>query len=195
MTTAKDPIDILNRRNAEVAKIRGYVDLTEEAKNRKIEEVTQRANAEYQEAIEANRQEIADRLERTKKAVFRVPVSVHSTDAAEAQIHAAFRSAYNEVYSATVASEGPQQVQEELERILQQAERTGDKLLATATYHRGIDLGAQSVVDAYLSTRPAESRKWDSYTQAHQEANESSSIEGLLGRGLMARAFSSEAAG
>jgi hypothetical protein len=51
---ATDPMDILNRRNAEVAKIRGYADLTDEAKNRKIEEVTQKANAEYQEANEAS---------------------------------------------------------------------------------------------------------------------------------------------
>jgi hypothetical protein len=50
-------------------------------------------------------------------------------------------------------------------------------------------------VDAYLSTRPSENRKWESYTQAYQEANQADSFEGLLGRGLMARAFSSEAAG
>ena len=31
---AKDPTEILNQRNAEVAKIRGFADLTEEAKNR-----------------------------------------------------------------------------------------------------------------------------------------------------------------
>jgi hypothetical protein len=186
-------MEILNQRNAEVAKIRGYADLTEEAKNRRIEEVTQRANAEYQEAIEANEREMADRLERTKRAVFRVPVSATATDAEEAQIYAAFRSAYHDVHSATVSLETPEQAQEELERILQQAERTGDKLLATAAYHRAIDLGAQEIVDAYLASRPQENRKWASYTEAHQEASQSRSIEGLLGRGLMARAFSSEA--
>nr|MDQ3318355.1 hypothetical protein [Actinomycetota bacterium] len=69
------------------------------------------------------------------------------------------------------------------------------KLLATATYHRAIDLGAQGVVDAYLSTRPVASKAWESYTEAHQEANQADSFEGLLGRGMMARAFSSEAAG
>jgi hypothetical protein len=88
---ATDPVEILNRRNAEVAQVRGFADLTDEAKSRKIEEVTQKANAEYQEAIEANRQEIADRLQRTKKAVFRIPVSYGATDAEEAQIHAAYR--------------------------------------------------------------------------------------------------------
>jgi hypothetical protein len=188
---AKDPMDILTHRNAEVAQIRGYVDLTEEAKGRKIEEVTQRADAEYQEAIEANRQEIADRLEKTKKAVFRVPVSATATDAEEVQIHAAYRGVFNEVTSAT-AGIGPQEAHEKLESLLELAERSGDKMLALAIYHRGIDLGAQGIVDSYLSSRPTESRKWDSYTEAAQEAEQANGFEGLLGRSLMTRAFAPE---
>ena len=46
---------------------------------------------------------------------------------------------------------------------------------------------------AARASRPQENRKWASYTQAYQEASQSRSIEGLLGRGLMERAFSSEA--
>jgi hypothetical protein len=193
MTT--DPTEILNRRNAEVAKIRGYVDLTEEAKNKRIAEVTARARAEYAEAREAGERERAERRERTKKAVFRVPVSATATDAEEAQIHAAFRSAYNDVYSSTASPESQGQAEEELQRLLQQAERTGDKLLARAAYHRGIDLGLQSVVDAYLEQRPAEDKAWESYTTASREARESRGVEGLLERSLADRAFSSEAAG
>ena len=45
MTT--DPVEILNRRNTEVAQIRGYADLTEDAKNRHIAEVNERAQQEY----------------------------------------------------------------------------------------------------------------------------------------------------
>ncbi len=193
MTT--DPTEILTRRNAEVAEIRGYVDLTEEAKNKRIAEVSERARAEYAEARETGARERGERLERSQRAVFRVPVSATATDAEEAQIHAAFRSAYNDVYSSTLSPESPEQAQEDLERLLQQAERTGDKLLARATYHRAIDLGVQSVVDAYLSTRPAEGKSWESYTTAHQEARESQGLGGLLERSLADRAFSSEAAG
>jgi hypothetical protein len=36
---ATDPVEILNRRNAEVAQFCGILDLTEEAKNRRIAEV------------------------------------------------------------------------------------------------------------------------------------------------------------
>ncbi len=192
---ATDPTEILNQRNAEVAKIRGFADLTEEAKNQRIADVNERARAAYAEASEAGARERAERLERTQKAVFRIPVSATATDAEAAQIYAAFRGAYDAVYSATAASEGPEQAQEKLSGVLQQAERTGDKLLATATYHRAIDLGAQGIVDTYLSTRPAASRAWKSYTEAHQEANQADGFEGLLGRGLLARAFGSEAGG
>jgi hypothetical protein len=193
---ATDPVEILNRRNAEVAKIRGYVDLTEEAKNRKIAEVNERARAEYVEASEAAEKERTERLEKAKAAVYRVPIPYAATEAEEAQIHAAFRAAYNDVYLTTTVFEGdPAQAEEEIQRLLQQAERTGDKLLARAAYHRAIDLGVQSVVDAYLSARPQEERAWNSYTEAYQEASQSRSIEGLVVRGLMEHAFSSEAAG
>ena len=193
MTT--DPTEILNRRNAEVAQIRGYADLTEEAKNKRIAEVNEKARAAYAEAREMGERERAERLERSQRAVFRVPVSATATDAEEAQIHTAFRSAYNDVYSSTLSPESPEQAQEELQRLLQQAERTGDKLLARAAYHRAIDLGTQSVVDAYLSTRPKENRAWESYTQAYQEVSGSRGIDDLLERGLTERAFFSEASG
>jgi len=58
MTT--DPVEILNRRNAEVAKIRGHSALTEEAKERRITEVSERPRAEYAEALEAGERERAE---------------------------------------------------------------------------------------------------------------------------------------
>jgi hypothetical protein len=191
---ATDPTEILNQRNAEVAKIRGYADLTEEAKNRRIAEVNERAQAAYAEVRETNERERAQRLERSKKAVFRVPIPATATDAEAAQIHASYRSAYNDVYSATASSESPVQAQEELERLLQQAERTGDNLLARAAYHRAIDLGVQSVVNSYLATRPQEDRAWEAYTTAYQEVAQSRDVGHLLERALTERAFS-EAAG
>jgi len=192
---ATDPVEILNRRNAEVAQIRGFADLTEEAKERRIEEVNERAQAEYAAARESAERERTERLERSRKAVFRVHVPATASDAEEAQIYAAYRSAYRDVYSSTLSPENPDRAHEELERILQQAERTGDKLLARAAYHRAIDLGAQGVVDAYLASRPQENRAWESYTAAHQEANHSQGIEHLLARGLTERALSSDPAG
>ena len=187
---ATDPVEILNRRNAEVAQIRGFVDLTEEAKSRRIAEVTERAEREDRQAVEDQGRERAERLERSKKAVFRVPIPATATDAEEAQIHAAYRQAYNDVYSSTRGFESLAEAQEELERHLHQAERSGDKLLARAAYHRAIDLGIQSVVDSYLASRPAENRAWESYTAAHQDVNQSRDIGHLLERTLTERVLS-----
>ena len=39
-----DPNQILTERNAEVERIKGYVDLTPEARDRRIAEATERAN-------------------------------------------------------------------------------------------------------------------------------------------------------
>ena len=127
--------------------------------------------------------------------MFRVPIPAGTTDAEEAQIHAAFRSAWGEVFSSTLSSENPEQAQQELERILGQAERTGDKLLARAAYHRAIDLGVQGVVDSYLSSRPQENRAWESYSAAYQDVRESRGVGCLLERGLTEWALSSEASG
>jgi hypothetical protein len=186
---ATDPTEILNARNQEVAKIRGFADLTEEAKQRRIDEVNAKARADYQEAVETQERERVERLEKSKKAVFRVPIPYNATDAEEAQIHAAYRSAYSDVYSSTLFSESPGEAREELERLLGLAERSGDKLLARAAYHRAIDLGIQSVVDTYLSTRPQESKAWESYTAAHQESEAANGIEGLFERALTERAL------
>jgi hypothetical protein len=187
---ATDPTEILNQRNAEVAKIRGYADLTEEAKNRRIAEVNERAQAAYAGARETNERERAERLERSKKGVFRVPIPATATDAEAAQIHASYRAAFNDVYSSTASAESPVRAQEELERLLQQAERTGDNLLTRAAYHRAIDLGVQSVVNSYLATRPQEDRAWEAYTTASQEVAQSRDVGHLLERALTERAFS-----
>ncbi|MDQ3317099.1 MAG: hypothetical protein M3522_07170 [Actinomycetota bacterium] len=121
-------------------------------------------------------------------------VSATDTDAEAAQIHASYRAAYNDVYSSTASAESPGQAQEELQRHLQQAERTGDKLLAAAAYHRGIDLEAQEVVDYYLAARPQEARSWESYTNAHREIAESRDVGHLLECTLTERALSTDEA-
>jgi hypothetical protein len=184
---AKDSMEILKDRDAEIAKIRGYADLTEEAKNRRIAGVNERAQAEYAEAREANDQKVAERLERSMKVVFRIPVSATATEAEEAQIHAAYRSAYKDVYFSTTDFESLGQAEGELEGLLGLAERTGDKLLARAVYHRAIDLGVQGVVDFYLAARPQEDRAWEAHTTAYQEAAQSRDVPNLIGRGITER--------
>ena len=169
---ATDPAEILNRRNAEVEKVRGYADLTDEAKERRIAEVSERARAEYAEALEAGERERAERLEKSERAVFRVPVSATATDAEEAQIHAAYRAAYNDVYSSTVSPESPERAQEELERILRQAERTGDKLLARAAWcehHQGQAARLRATLEALIARHEDEVAKLRDVPDLHRK--------------------------
>jgi hypothetical protein len=158
---ATDPVEILNQRNAEVQQIRGFVDLTEETKQKRIAEVNERARAEYQEALEANERERVQRLENSKRAVFRIPIPYSATDAEAAQIRAAYRAARTDIEHAIAPSLGvdPDHTKEELEGFLEQAELTGDPELVRAAYHTAIRHGIQSVVDAYLASRPAEIRR------------------------------------
>lgn len=67
----KDPIEIIRQRDAEVEQIRGFADLTEEAKERRIADVNEKARAEYAEAREADERARAERLASIKRAVFR----------------------------------------------------------------------------------------------------------------------------
>ena len=68
---------------------------------------------------------------------------------------------------------------EELERLLERAERTGDPELAAAVYHVATERGERSVADSYLERRPNEKRRWEEYVEAMRE---SQSLDRLLGR-------------
>ena len=185
---ATDPQEILSRHKAEAAKIRGYADLTEEAKARHINELTERTNAEYAEAKEAENRRIEENVVSSKKAVFGILASPTYSDAEVAQVHAAFRSAWADVLMAT---SNPIGAQEELGEILEQAERTGDSLLARAAYHRGLDLGLQPIVDRYLQSRPKEAKALERYTKATEEANQAKDFSSLFSQALTERALQS----
>jgi uncharacterized protein YecT (DUF1311 family) len=81
----------LRERNAEVERIKGYVDLTDEAKDRRIREVDERANAAYTEARERQKRGREERLKSTQRSVFNVAdASATLSEAERAQIHAAY---------------------------------------------------------------------------------------------------------
>ncbi len=193
MTT--DPVEILNERNAEVAKIRGYADLTEEAKQRRIAEVNEQARAAYAEAIETRKREIARRVEKAESALFKIPIPYSSTDAEEAQIRAAHRAAYDSVYYAVTPAldsgdmEGLEHGQEELERLRVRAERTGDNELARAVYHLATERGIRDVANRYLESRPQERQRWEEYVAAKREEQDASGIGNRIERSIADRAF------
>jgi hypothetical protein len=185
----RDPMEIIKQRNAEVERIRGYGDLTPEAKERRIAEVQTRAQAEYQEAIASREREIAQRVEKAEKELFRFRYPPLASEAEKAQLRALRRQAYDEVSFAATLSEHPIEIDEKLEGFLERAERTGDEELALAVFHIATEKGSRKVTDAYLAGRPQEKQRWEEYVAARGEAERSRGIEGMLERGLEAKAM------
>src|SRR5215217_9456390 len=109
---ATDPAEILNQRNAEVAQIRGYVDLTEEAKERRIAEVNERAQTQYTEARETREREISERAQKAERALFETPYPYAASDVEKAQIRALRRGAYESVYNSIASNPDPEHVNE-----------------------------------------------------------------------------------
>jgi hypothetical protein len=186
---ATDSVEILNRRNAGVTQIRGYADLTEEAKERRITEVNERAQAEYAEAREAAEREIRERAE---KALCEIPYPYAASDVEMAQIRALRREAYESVYNSIAFAQDPEHGHEELGRLLTRAERTQDSELADAVYHVATERGVRKVADAYLEKRPNARKRWDEFVAAQTEVSRSGDIMNLMGRGITERAVSSD---
>jgi hypothetical protein len=185
--------EVIQTRNAKIAEINGYVDLTQDAKDRRIAEVRQWAESEVHAIQEEDKERREANLARAKKEVFRVSVKDTYSEAERAQVLQAFRSAWAEVRSVTKVTrkEDVPQSAETLEGILEWAELTGDDYLAHSAYLRGIQLGAQSVVDSYLSTRPTKAKAWERYTKAAEEMNASRGIESLLSSAFTERVLNS----
>jgi hypothetical protein len=192
---ATDPVAIINQRNAEVAKIRGYADLTEEAKDRRTAEVSERAQVECAEARETRERSRISRSQKAERALFETPYPYAASDVEQAQIRALRRGAYESVYNSIASNPDPEHVNEELDRLLARAERTGDPELADAGYHVATERGVRRVADAYLEKRPQAKRRWEEFVAAQTEASELRGMGHILERGLAERALSSEAAG
>ncbi len=179
-------IEIKQNLDRELEQIRGYADLTPEAKHRRIAEAYEKAQADYREAIETQEREIRERVEKAERAVFALSYPFTASDEEKAQIRAAHRAAYNDVYYSVAFSESPQETDEELERLLTRAERTGDPELARAVYHVATEKGSRKVADSYLSSRPAERKRWEEYAAARQEAEDTTRVIGqAMGFGLL----------
>ncbi len=184
------PTEIRQRLNEEVERIRGYADLTEEAKQRRIAEAREKAAAEYQEAVEAEERAVQERAEKAEKALFQFSYPYGASEVEMAQWRALRRSAYDAVYDRTTPGfesgdpDSLRNARQELERLLERAERTGGPELAAAVYHVATERGERSVADSYLKTRPKEKRRWEEYVEALRE---NQSLESLFNRAITAR--------
>ncbi len=152
-----------------LAQIRSNTDLNDQAKHRMLQEAYDEAARKHQELIAKEEGGTAEKLARLEKSVFGLsyPVDVVSGLDKE-RIRQSYRDA-----SFRISGTKP----EELERVLERAERTGDKQLAKAVYHEATERGIRHVADSYLKDRTEERKQWEEYTAARREAE---SVEKLL---------------
>ncbi len=149
--------------------IRASADLNDQAKRRMIQEAYDEADRKHRELIEKDQSGTAEKLARLEKGVFGVS---YPTDVVRGVDKEMIRQSYRDA-SFRISGMKP----EELESILERAERTGDRQLAKAVYHEATERGVRHVADSYLKDRTEERGRWEEYTAARNEAE---SVEKLL---------------
>lgn len=176
---ATDPAEILNRRNAEVAKIRGYADLTEEAKRRMMAEAYEEASGRHRELVAEGERKAAERLERLERVVMGIRYPLHASDGDKELVRMSYRDAYDRAERAAgeAVREGDL---EKLTALLQRAERSGDPHLADAVYHVCTERGLRVVADSYLESRPTERKRWEEYAEARRETESANFVNRVL---------------
>jgi predicted DNA-binding protein len=152
-----------------LAQIRSNPDLNDQAKRRMLQEAYDEAARKHRELIEKDQSGTSEKLARLEKGVFGLS---YPTDAISGVDKERIRQSYRDA-SFRISGMKP----EELERILERAERTGDRQLAKAVYHEATERGVRHVADSYLATHSSERKQWEEYTAARVEAE---SVESLL---------------
>lgn len=180
--------EILAKHNAEVQKIHGFADLTDEAKARRLAEARDRHQGEFAELKAKERKRVEEKVRKARRAVYGVPGKVTFSDAEWATLHDVYWRAWDRVMEAAKdIRTGPG----ELEKLLDQAERVGDDILAAACYHRALDVRLQTVVDAYLDQRPDEAKRLANYNEALEEQRNINSAAALLNTAMAGKVLGS----
>lgn len=152
-----------------LTRIRSNPDLNDQAKRRMLQEAYDDAARKHRELIEKDQSGTSEKLARLEKGVFGIS---YPGDVATGVDKERIRQSYRDA-SFKVSGMKP----EELERILERAERTQDKQLAKAVYHEATERGVRHVADSYLKDRTEERGRWEEYTATRLEAE---SVEKLL---------------
>jgi hypothetical protein len=162
-------IRIKQELDQELAKIRGYADLTDEAKRRRIAEAYEDASQRYRQAIAHQERGEAEKLARLEKRVMGIRYPGAILDGEKELVHMSYRDAYDRAERAVSRSEAGD---EHLAALLERAERSGDPVLADAVYHVATERGLRGVADSYLASRPEQQKAWEKYTAARGEADD-----------------------
>jgi hypothetical protein len=151
----------LKRYREKVEEVRSDRDLSEEAKRRYLDEAYQQARRRYEELAAERRQEVRQRVERTRAEAFKVPTLL---GADKANLLSSYRDA---LYRADGEMDPKR-----LSLMLDRAHETGDTIMAKAILRRGYELKSEHLVSSYLERFPSERDKWDEFVDAATESND-----------------------
>lgn len=145
--------------DAELAALRDSHTLNEEGKQAAIAEAYTRATERYNEAIEREEREAADRVVAAEQALFKLTSG-----------HADYRAALDRAEYAGFGESSEVQ-RAELTRMLDRATLVGDEKQALAVFHVAVERGNEDLINRYLERRP-EKEKLAARLMEAQESEE-----------------------
>lgn len=165
MTTNTEALDQRIEKNKAdfdriVEAVREDPDLNDQAKRREIGEAYERASRTHNELHGQKQALVQQRLDEARKKAF-APPYVPGADKAQAM------TSYRDAIART---SGTRDVKE-LEVVLDQANLTGDEVLAKAVLYRSYQLQSELLIGRFLEGRPEARQTWDQFMSAAEEHN------------------------
>jgi hypothetical protein len=144
--------------DATLEAIRSSHEFPEQGKRELATQAFDEAAKRYQQAIQRAETGAAERVTQAERDLFRVTGA-----------HSAYRAAFDRAHAAVFLAESAEQKEQELGRMLERAEKTGDEVQADAIFQLAVEDGLESVGDAYLKSRPDKAQKVARLTQALED--------------------------
>jgi hypothetical protein len=160
-----------------IEEIRANRDLNSAAKERMMQEALGEAQKRHGELLAEREEEAAREVAQRERSVFKLN---YPKDVVTSRDREAYRLSYRDAAFRVFNMEP-----ENLERVLERAERIGDEQLAQAVYHETVERGMISLANRYREQRPDARRRWDEYAAARQAGE---SVEGMLSSALSSMA-------
>lgn len=155
-----------------VEEIREDPDLNEDARRRYLKDAHQEARTKHAELFEEQRQTVAEKLEKKRKAAL-APPELFGAD--KASLAMSYRDALDRATNTQDAAA--------LKDLLDRAHLTGDRVLAKAALFVGYQkYESEAVVGDYLEAYPDDRQRWDEFMEAAQEHNALENQEKTFGQ-------------
>lgn len=187
---------IIRERDATIQAIRANATLSEGYKEAQIYAARDSARDEINRMREREQRELAQELLASKKAVWRIPMERDLNQADRERIMEIYRTLADTV---SIMTADTKEAKEQLNALMDQAERTSDNLLMRVAYHRALELHSaasplggpnlESIMKRFWAENPDDERAVQRHNAAIERSNETRSFEHLYAIGMADRAL------